>query len=869
MAVGSIVIDLLMKTGSFVTDAGKAERSLKNVKKEAQETGATLDKLKSGAAVLGGALASVLSVNAIIKYADAWSDMKSVVGASIGDMSKSGDMMTRLVDIANASYSPISQTVDSYTRNVTVLQELGKTAGDAADFTESLNHMLVLTATRGERAASVQNALSKAMAVGKLQADGLETVLANGGEVAQALANELGTTVNGLRSLAAEGKITSQVIADAIIKPLDDVRERAGKMPATVGDAFTRVQTNVTELIGVIDSASEASGTLSKAIMGVADGIRDISINIDTHIGDAVNAFYEVTDAVKEFDDWVAKIAKNYGLAFDGMSEQTDVFTNNWSLNSAGWGDSFSEFVAKSLLEMQDLVNFVVRAVGGLDGGFDQLTTNIVAFFSNAWIKVKQGAADALNGIINAINAVSEFVGGGTIELIKVDGRGAEEAYKSISEGFNDGFAKTKNYASFGDRAMERFAKHVMGREATKIYKDNFGAGDIFEPLPPVTAGTDTGTDTGGGSGRGGSGRGGHKGRSGRSEVDKELKAWQETQKAIERAQYAAQEYLAKIDEAYNRTLNAFGMGKREQEIAEGLNKITSEYQQNALRLNESYAGKTRDNGYYKQLEILQETYDVTLEKAKDFYEQETALRGDWQLGMSAAFKDYSDEMANVYGSMGNVAKDAIGGMEDSLVDFVTTGKLSFKDLADSIIKDLVRIAIQQSITGPLSSALGGLFGGGHSFGGAGTVASVGHGFTMGDFSDGGYTGAGGKYEPAGIVHKGEGVLTQEEVAVLGGAQGFESFRAALKARRGYANGGYVGAVPSVPAMSKAGTKVEIHNHAGAQVETQTEAGPSGEELIKVIVKRVEEKIASDTAGRQGAVYKANQSAFGLAPVGV
>ena len=50
--------------------------------------------------------------------------------------------------------------------------------------------MLVLTATRGERAASVQNALSKAMAVGKLQADGLETVLANGGEVAQALATK-------------------------------------------------------------------------------------------------------------------------------------------------------------------------------------------------------------------------------------------------------------------------------------------------------------------------------------------------------------------------------------------------------------------------------------------------------------------------------------------------------------------------------------------------------------------------------------------------------------------------------------------------------------------------------------------------------
>ena len=57
-------------------------------------------------------------------------------------------------------------------------------------------------------------------------------------------------------------------------------------------------------------------------------------------------------------------------------------------------------------------------------------------------------------------------------------------------------------------------------------------------------------------------------------------------------------------------------------------------------------------------------------------------------------------------------------------------------------------------------------------------------------FADGGYTGHGGKYEPAGIVHKGEGVLTQEEVKALGGPQGFEDLRKSI--RRGYATGGLV-----------------------------------------------------------------------------
>lgn len=220
-----------------------------------------------------GAVAGAAIGTALVRYADAWSDMQSRVGAAVRDMDAAPALMQRIVDIANASYSPLDQTVEVYSRNVAVLRDLGKGAAEAADFTEALNHALVLTATRGERAASVQNALSKAMAVGKLQADGLETILANGGEVAQALADELGTTVNGLRKMASEGKITGAVIAEALIKRLDDLRERAGEMPATIGDAFVRIQTNLTAFIGQMDKASGVSEAVATALLSLADNI--------------------------------------------------------------------------------------------------------------------------------------------------------------------------------------------------------------------------------------------------------------------------------------------------------------------------------------------------------------------------------------------------------------------------------------------------------------------------------------------------------------------------------------------------------------------------------------------------------------------
>lgn len=70
-------------------------------------------------------------------------------------------------------------------------------------------------------------------------------------------------------------------------------------------------------------------------------------------------------------------------------------------------------------------------------------------------------------------------------------------------------------------------------------------------------------------------------------------------------------------------------------------------------------------------------------------------------------------------------------------------------------------------------------------------------------YADGGFTGYGGKYDVAGLVHRGEGVLTQEEIAALGGPAGFYALREAIK--NGYADGGMVLDPPKVftPQASK------------------------------------------------------------------
>ena len=85
-------------------------------------------------------------------------------------------------------------------------------------------------------------------------------------------------------------------------------------------------------------------------------------------------------------------------------------------------------------------------------------------------------------------------------------------------------------------------------------------------------------------------------------------------------------------------------------------------------------------------------------------------LNNQWKQGAEDGLTKYREGMKDIATRVSEMVVNSFKKMEDALVEFVSGGKLSFRDLANSIIKDMIRIQIQQSITGPLSSFIGGLF---------------------------------------------------------------------------------------------------------------------------------------------------------------
>lgn len=155
-------------------------------------------------------------------------------------------------------------------------------------------------------------------------------------------------------------------------------------------------------------------------------------------------------------------------------------------------------------------------------------------------------------------------------------------------------------------------------------------------------------------------------------------------------------------------------------------------------------------------------------------YKEEDAKRADWLAGAKNAFAEYGEEAMNMYNNIGNIASQALNGLSQQMADFLTTGQANFKDFAKSIISLIVQMITKMVIFNAMSGAMGG------------DTWTIGSLLKNVGFATGGYTGDGGKYEPAGVVHKGEFVMTKEATKRIGVGNLY-------KMMRGYANGGVVG----------------------------------------------------------------------------
>lgn len=271
-------------------------------------------------------------------------------------------------------------------------------------------------------------------------------------------------------------------------------------------------------------------------------------------------------------------------------------------------------------------------------------------------------------------------------------------------------------------------------------------------------------------------------------------------------------------------------------------------------------AEKAREEEQYaEQLERLTEAMEKRGMEQEEFYREYEQLA-----------KEHASRMAQIEQAkediMVNKLANGFGQMYDDLSAFATQFGIKNREMLAVIKAAAVAQTVIQTYKAAQDAyaAMAGVYLVGPALGAAAAAAAVAGGMARVNairsqgFAEGGYTGPGGKYEVAGVVHKGEGVLSQRDMAALGGVGAFERFRSSLHS--GYANGGAVGYdAYSNTSPIAAGSKVTV-NLLGAPEGTRVQERQRDDEYIIDVV------FASVLNG--GRIDEGLQGVYGLQRVG-
>ena len=211
----------------------------------------------------------------------------------------------------------------------------------------------------------------------------------------------------------------------------------------------------------------------------------------------------------------------------------------------------------------------------------------------------------------------------------------------------------------------------------------------------------------------------------------------------------------------------------------------------------------------------------------KNTWSAEEQLRGSWMAGLKSGWGEWAESATDSFSQVKSAATQTFDGIAQNLAAMLTGSEQNWRGFTRSVLSMLTEIFLKQAmvgIVGRIGSAIGGAFGGGAS---ASTGTAIQAAAANFHFATGGFTGTGGKYEPAGIVHRGEFVFTKEATSRIGVGNLY-------RLMRGYAEGGYVGGAGSPAQMRRAeGINFNQNNH--VVIQNDGINGQAGPQLMKAV----------------------------------
>ncbi|ALE95907.1 Tail length tape measure protein [Serratia marcescens] len=282
---GGILYQVEMDVAGLLVGQRQVNARLDEMEGRFNSTGKAVgstEKAFSSLSRVAVSLSAALSVQQVAQYANAWVDVNNKLVNAVRPTEQLADVTQRVFDISQETRSGLEATATLYGRLERATRSAGTSAEDLAKLTTTINKGLIVSGATTQEASSTMIQLSQALASGVLRGEEFNSISENGSRLAVALADSLGVTVGQLRAMAAEGKLTTDVVVKGLLSQGDVIAKEFGNTIQTMGQAFQIAGNNITKFVG-------ESSTVRSGIAAFNDAVVSMSENLDT-VSTAVTA---------------------------------------------------------------------------------------------------------------------------------------------------------------------------------------------------------------------------------------------------------------------------------------------------------------------------------------------------------------------------------------------------------------------------------------------------------------------------------------------------------------------------------------------------------------------------------------------------
>lgn len=277
---GSIYYDIEMDVQGLLVAQQRVNQRLDLMERGFDSTTRAVNNTERSMSSLSGvavALAAALSVKQVSEYADAWATVNNKLSNSLRPNEQLADVTERVFNITQQTRSSLDATASLYARLERATRQYGTSADDLAKLTTIINQGFVVSGATAQEAENAIIQLSQGLASGALRGEEFNSVNEQGNRLIVALADSMGVSIGEMRNMAAQGKLTTDVVVNGLLSQGAVIGKEFANTTTTISQALQVAGNNVTKFFGENATVKTGAAIFNDAVVTASENIGVLS----------------------------------------------------------------------------------------------------------------------------------------------------------------------------------------------------------------------------------------------------------------------------------------------------------------------------------------------------------------------------------------------------------------------------------------------------------------------------------------------------------------------------------------------------------------------------------------------------------------